>query len=138
MTTTTTVHPLLESPPCARCAGETCAVTDAPAGAVELHGRAPFHGERYCYCCGATGVAALAVVAGPAGHWWAYSERFGVLLCKPQSKGETDPPAHPDTLAGDEYADREWGESEVIPPATVRALVLLTGRDPDRTVPAGD
>lgn len=129
----TKVHDVLDSPPCPRCSGETCPADEAPGGAAVFTLAAAL---RYCYSCGATFLPRRAVIAGPAGHWWAYSESFGVLFCKPMSRGERDhePPPHPDTFAGDEWADHEWGESEVAPPATVRALLLLLGRDPTERV----
>lgn len=117
---------LLEQPPCPRCSGETKPCDDLDIGVAP--------DTRRCYVCGAVFLPRRAVIDGPAGHWWAYSERFGELLCKPMSKGDRDdePPPHPDSLPGDEYVDQEWGESEVSAPATRVALVLLLGRDPRR------
>lgn len=133
---TMTIHDLLDSPPCPRCAGETCPADEAPERFAPEGPPALAVGVRWCYVCAALFTPRRAVIAGPAGHWWAYSERFGVLFCKPQSRGESneEPPPHPDALPGDTFADQEWGESEVIPPATVHALLLLVGRDPSSTV----
>lgn len=121
---------LLDSPPCPRCAGETASAEEA-AAVPHNSTYVPGH-SRWCYVCGAVFLARRSVIDGPAGHWWAYSERFDALLCKPQSKDERldEPPPHPDTLPGDQYADHEWGESEVCAPATRIALLLLLGRDP--------
>lgn len=123
---------LLDAPPCPRCAGET-ASADETAALPHQPGKSPYVpvGARWCYCCGAVFFPRRSVIDGPAGHWWAYSQRFDELLCKPQSKDEShdEPPPHPDTLPGDEYADLEWGESEVCAPATRVALLLLLGRD---------
>lgn len=118
---------LLDAPPCPRCAGETASADEAAA----VPGNSTYVpiGARWCYVCGHRFFPRRSVIAGPAGHWWAYSERFDELLCKPMSKGERDdePPPHPDTLPGDE--DHEWGESEVCAAATRVALLLLLGRD---------
>lgn len=121
---------LLNAPPCPRCAGETASADEAAALAGNTL-YAPAR-SRLCYVCGARFFPRRSVIDGPAGHWWAYSERFSGLLCKPQSKNERldEPPPHPDTLAGDTFADHEWGESEVCADATRVALLLLLGRDP--------
>lgn len=134
----TRVHDVLDVPPCPTCAAETVsAVTVATArsrrGALLYEGvsEVPL-GFRYCGSCGLTFDPRLAVVDGPAGHWYAYDERHGELVALPQMRDETAAPVHPNLLAETDLG--EWLSPEVLAPAARCALLFLLGRDFRETV----
>lgn len=53
------------------------------------------------------------IISGPAGHFWALSERYsGALLCLPMSaEREQEEPAHPDALSSEELEQAGWYEA---------------------------